>query len=152
MEFDSELCYHINKTISFPLYRLSKKNVMISCVNISKSIKETQQGFSFILYCKDYEVNYDLTGLDETRDFYNLDHLNVYGQQKFSDHLIRDLQNRYALAPRQQTEKQRNQWNLCSAFYNAYYTYSDQLIQSGTGRELSEDTELIKTLSAYLPR
>ena len=65
---------------------------------------------------------------------------------------IRDLQNRYALAPRQQTEKQRNQWNLCSAFYNAYYTYSDQLIQSGTGRELSEDTELIKTLSAYLPR
>ncbi len=107
-----------------------------------------EYGFDYL----NYEVNYDLTGLDETRDFYNLDHLNVYGQQKFSDHLIRDLQNRYALAPRQQTEKQRNQWNLCSAFYNAYYTYSDQLIQSGTGRELSEDTELIKTLSAYLPR
>ena len=60
MEFDSELCYHINKTISFRLYLFTKKNVVIAYANRFKSIKETQQGFSFILYCKDFEVNYDL--------------------------------------------------------------------------------------------
>lgn len=97
-----------------------------------------------------FELNYEDTGLDEKTDFYNLDHLNIYGQKKFTEFFVNYLQSHYALAPRSQSDAQKEKWAECAAYYNAYCKYSDQLIQSGTGRELSEDSELIETLRAYL--
>ncbi|MEE1104420.1 MAG: hypothetical protein UH083_00550, partial [Ruminococcus sp.] len=107
-----------------------------------------EYGFDYL----NFEQTYDQTDLDETTDFYNLDHLNVYGQKKFSDYLIETLQSRYQLAPRALTAEQQQKWLTASDYYTAYFTYSDELIQSGKGRELSEDTDLIKTLQPYLPR
>lgn len=107
-----------------------------------------EYGFDFL----NFEQTYDQTDLDEKTDFYNLDHLNVYGQKKFSDYLIETLQSRYQLAPRALTAEQQQKWLTASDYYTAYFTYSDELIQSGKGRELSEDTDLIKTLQPYLPR
>ena len=107
-----------------------------------------EYGFDYI----NFELNYDQTGLDEATDFYNLDHLNVYGQKKFTEFFSEYLMENYDVAPRVLTEPQKKKWRTCADYYKAYYTYSDELIQNGTGRELSEDSDLLWILRDYLPK
>ena len=106
-----------------------------------------EYGFDYL----NFELNYEQTGLDENVDFYNLDHLNIYGQQKFTDYLMNYLKSNYTVNARQQSDRQKEIWSECSDYYKAYCRYSDELIKSGNGRELSEDSDLIEILKDYLP-
>ena len=119
--------------------RFERSNTVADIVN--------EYGYDYL----NFELNYEQTGLDETTDFYNLDHLNVYGQKKFTDYLTRYLIDNYGLKAREQSDAQKAKWQECADYYTAYYNYSDSLINSGNGRELSEDSELIRTLQDYLP-
>ena len=105
-----------------------------------------EYGFDYI----NLERDIAQTGLDEFKDFYNLDHLNVYGQKKFTEYLTDYLTENYQLSPRDLSEKIRTEWDTCAKYYDAYYRYSDSLIQKGDTRELSEDCDLIETLKDYL--
>lgn len=91
-----------------------------------------------------------LTGLDEKNDFYNLDHLNVYGQKKFTAYLTDYLIAHYGLTPHELSADEKDEWETCARYYDAYYRYSDELIRQGVTRELSEDCDLIDALQAYL--
>ena len=106
-----------------------------------------EYGFDYLNFEKDFA----LTGLDEEKDFYNLDHLNVYGQQKFTAYLTDYLKEHYGLAPGAHSESQTKEWQECADYYSAYYSYSDSMIKKGETVELSEDCELIQTLVPYLP-
>ena len=97
-----------------------------------------------------YEREFAQTGLDEENDFYNLDHLNVYGQRKFTALLIDRLTSGYGLAAGEHSAQVAEEWDECAAYYNAYYDYSDSLIKRGETRELSEDRELIEELEKHL--
>ena len=97
-----------------------------------------------------FEREFTQTGLDEEQDFYNLDHLNIYGQKKFTALLTDRLISDYGLTVSGHDAAVRNEWDECAAYYDAYYEYSDSLIKSGETRELSEDWELIETLKNYL--
>ena len=119
--------------------RFERSNTVADIVN--------EYGYDYL----NFELNYEQTGLDETTDFYNLDHLNVYGQKKFTEYLTNYLIDNYGVTARSQSESQKAKWNECADYYTAYYNYSDSLINSGNGRELSEDSELIQTLQDYLP-
>lgn len=92
------------------------------------------------------------TGLDETTDFYNLDHLNVNGQQKFTAYLTDVLKTRYGLSSHEKSDNVKNEWNECQRYYQAYADYSKSLIEKGETIELSEDCELIEKLRDYLPK
>lgn len=105
-----------------------------------------EYGFDYINLERDFAV----TGLDETTDFYNLDHLNVYGQKKFTAFFTDYLTEHYGVKPADLSNSQKDEWEECARYYGAYYRYSDELIQSGDRRELSEDCELIDTLQRYL--
>lgn len=119
--------------------RFERSNTVADIVN--------EYGYDYL----NFELNYEQTGLDETTDFYNLDHLNVYGQKKFTDYLTKYLIDNYGVKARGQSDSQKTKWQECADYYTAYYDYSDSLINSGNGRELSEDSELIQTLQDYLP-
>ena len=105
-----------------------------------------EYGFDYL----NYELNFEETGLDLNRDFYNLDHLNVYGQQKFTSLLTGKLTKDYRLTAKEPSGSQKDEWQTCADYYNAYYRYSDELIQKGDGRELSEDCDLVQTLKTYI--
>lgn len=107
-----------------------------------------EYGFDYL----NFEQEFLQTGLNEETDFYNLDHLNVYGQKKFTAYVMDTLKARYGVTPGEHSESVKNEWQTCADYYDAYYTYSDGLIQKGDRRELSENSELIDTLSGYLPK
>lgn len=113
---------------------------------VGEIVKE--YGFDYL----NFERDIALTKLDENKDFYNLDHLNVYGQQKFTDFLTDYLIKHYGVTPRELSDGQREEWETCSDYYKAYSAYSKKLIKAGKRRELSEDCELIEELKAYLPK
>lgn len=92
------------------------------------------------------------TGIKDDKHFYNLDHLNVYGQKIFTEYLTDYLSGRYGVKPRTLSESQKTEWDECADYYSAYFNYSDSLIKKGETRELSEDNELIETLKQYLPK
>lgn len=106
-----------------------------------------EYGFDYL----NFERDYDQTGLSEQTDFYNLDHLNVYGQKKFTEYLTNILKERYSLSARKLTEAQQQEWSTCGKYYDAYFRYSDGQIKSNNRQELSEDSELIETLTSFLP-
>ncbi len=113
---------------------------------VGEIVKE--YGFDYL----NFERDIAMTKLDENKDFYNLDHLNVYGQQKFTDFLTDYLIKNYGVTPRKLTDSQKEEWETCSDYYKAYSAYSKKLIKAGKRRELSEDCELIEELKAYLPK
>ena len=106
-----------------------------------------EYGFDYLNFEKDFAQ----TGLSEETDFYNLDHLNVYGQKKFTAYVMDVLKQRYGLAPGEHSEAAVKEWETCADYYDAYYAYSDALIKKEDRRELSENNQLIETLSDYLP-
>lgn len=105
-----------------------------------------EYGFDYL----NLERDVALTGLDEKTDFYNLEHLNVYGQKKFTAYLTDYLIERYGLKPHPLDADDQEEWDTCARWYDAYYRYSDELIQKGDSRELSEDSDLIAALKPYL--
>ena len=107
-----------------------------------------EYGFDYL----NFERDIALTDLDENTDFYNLDHLNVYGQKKFTAFLTDYLISRYGVSPHSLNDRQKEEWDTCADYYEAYYAYSDSLIKKGEKRELSEDWELTELLKDYLPK
>ena len=105
-----------------------------------------EYGFDYL----NFERDYDQTGLSEQTDFYNLDHLNVYGQKKFTEYLTNILKERYSLSARKLTEAQQQEWRTCGEYYDAYFRYSDGQIKSNNRQELSEDSELIEKLEEII--
>ena len=103
-------------------------------------------GFDYL----NFERDIALTGLDENTDFYNPDHLNVSGQQKFTAFLTDYLKEHYGLAPHTLSEKQKDEWEICAAYYDAYARYNIDKMENLEFSELVENDELIKELEEYL--
>lgn len=108
----------------------------------------SEYGFDYLNFERDFAA----TGLDEDRDFYNFDHLNIYGQQKFTAFLTDYLKEHYSLSPHTLSETQQAEWKTCADYYKAYVSYSENMMQNLKFRELSEDHELIDALKEYLPK
>ena len=71
-------------------------------------------------------------GLDYLHDFYNREHLNIYGVDKFTDYLGNYLIQELGVTPRAQTEENRQRWEACIPYHHAVYAYIDDLIRNKT--------------------
>lgn len=61
----------------------------------------TVRGFQY----KGYDKQINDIGLNYKTDFYDGNHLNVYGQVKMTNFFSSDLMQRFQIVPKQQTEK-----------------------------------------------
>lgn len=92
-------------------------------------------GFDYI----GFDDKYSEIGLDLSKDFYNTEHLNIYGQVKFTDYLCRYLCDNCGIKESHLTEAQRKKWDNCVDYYNVYCLYNDELIQNKKAEEVGED-------------
>ena len=70
--------------------------------------------------------------LDYLHDFYNREHLNIYGVAKFTVYLGNYLVEDLGVTPREQSPENRQRWEACIPYHHALYAYVDSLIQNKT--------------------
>ena len=73
----------------------------------------------------------DAIGIDTSHDYYNVHHLNIYGQIKLTDYLGNLIVNEYGLTPRPQSESNKLEWEHCASNTKEYIEMAKDAIQSG---------------------
>ena len=92
----------------------------------------------------------DDIGLDYTEDFYNPEHLSVYGQIKFTDYISNIITERYGLVPMAQSEANAARWEKSAKYIRAYFLLADEIIKSGDKQYLWETPEVLDKLDEIL--
>lgn len=106
-------------------------------------------GFEFINFERDPE-----TLAYPTSDYYNIDHLNIYGSEKFTTYLGNMLVEKYGVTKTEKTAKQKENWDTAVEYYHKLYNYCDHYINNEfvkTGREqtVEENSVVMKYIDNY---
>ena len=110
-------------------------------------------GYDFV----NLEQNGDWAGIDVNKDYYNWDHLNVYGSEKVTDYVANMLQTKYGITKTELTDKQKAEWNDSVNHYHMIYNYCQEMIKrrlelgktGNGGTTVSEDEKSIETIKKY---
>lgn len=107
----------------------------------------SQYGYRYINFERD--ANAMSYGVE---DYYNFDHLNLYGSVKFTDYFGKILTEKYNIGKTQLDEANQKQWNESVAFWHKFYDYTDYRFKQNTANkkiELYETNDLINKVEAY---
>ncbi|MBQ3416456.1 MAG: hypothetical protein IJH32_01290 [Ruminococcus sp.] len=113
--------------------------------NATKDIVE-EYGFDFVCF----DVNGSDSSLDITKDFFNLEHLNIYGQRKFTDEFSQYLMEHYGVTPSDLTDRQKVEWKDSARYYYAYYDLCDYLYTQDNSDYICEDYRNVVKMKEYL--
>lgn len=102
-------------------------------------------GYDFL----NLEREWNKIGLNFHDDYYNVEHMNIYGAEKFTDYLCNIIQNDYNVGPSELTAEQKEVWDTCAESFNKLSRYCDDLIQSGKSIQLEEDINTLKAIEDY---
>lgn len=116
--------------VRFPHKNAANHALMVQ--NIEKIVKE--HGYTFL----NLEEHVEMAGLDSQYDYYNFEHLNIYGQQKLTSYLGDMIVNDFGVVPVTQSEGSRRQWETCVEYYHNFYEYSHTQITNNVEEWLSE--------------
>ena len=103
-----------------------------------------EYGFDFL----NFERQYEAIGLQANEDFYNEDHLNHIGQQKFTAYLSRILAEEYGVTESRLTDRQYRDWEETVLTTRRFYAYADDRLEKGIRGGLYEKRELLEALNA----
>ena len=112
-------------------------------VNRAAQIIE-ESGFPFL----NLERCWPEIGLDPDRDFYNDNHMNIYGQEKLTSYFAGLLVDRCGVTPRAQSAQQRAAWTLSAECYQVYRAYAEDQTESDSGIMIAENAVLAPKLEA----
>lgn len=105
--------------------------------------------------------NLERYGLDEgfvlDKDFYNYDHLNIYGSEKLTDYVSTLLMDKYGITETELTDAQKAEWDVSVDYYHKIFNYCEAMIKKrlelgktgNGGTTVSEDTKSISTIDRY---
>ena len=117
--------------VRFPHVISSERSYdMFKRCNAVQNIVE-DNGFEFINFDRDCT---DL-GLNVSDDFYNSEHMNIYGQQKFSKYFGKLITDKYSIGKTQLTQEQRLQWEKSSEYTYLFYEYVEKCMKSNNGTD-----------------
>ena len=104
-------------------------------------------GYNFV----SFEPDDPQINLEPSNDFYNIEHMNIYGQQKFSKYFAHYLQDNYNITPTKLTEQQKEQWDQTIPYYEAYVKYNEEMLNNGTPpQEIGESYFTMREIRKYL--
>lgn len=105
-----------------------------------------EYGYDFI----NFEKNFEDTGLDVNTDFYQVDHLNIYGQKKFTEYFADVICEKYGISESNLTDAQKVEWDNSARYYEAFYQYAVDKTEEGTKIEIGENIKVMNKLEKYL--
>lgn len=106
-------------------------------------------GFNYINFERDPET-LAYTG----DDYYNMDHLNIYGANKFTNYFGTMLTEKYGVKPTEKSEKQKANWDTAVEYYHRLYDYCDhyinnEYIKTGHIQTLEENKVVMTYIDNY---
>ncbi|MDD5795478.1 MAG: hypothetical protein PUD24_00890 [Oscillospiraceae bacterium] len=99
----------------------------------------SQYGYDYL----NFENSYEAFDLDFNNDFYNDDHMNIYGQQKFTEYFGRILQNDYGIQKSGISSDVKKKWDESVDYTKRLYKYVGSLTESGNDRWIYETSYLL---------
>lgn len=103
----------------------------------------TARGFDFY----NFERGYADIGIDVKNDFYNYDHLNIYGCEKFTQYFGKIIADKYNVGRSSLSEAQKKNWEKAAKSFRKLYDYSDKLISRDRNyKTLEDDIETIEII------
>ena len=88
-----------------------------------------EYGFDFV----NLERDCSETNIDILTDYYDDDHLNVYGAQKLTSYWGDLLTSKYGVVPQTLTQGQQQEWNYCTDYTNRFLAMAETRIANGSG-------------------
>lgn len=89
-------------------------------------------------------------GIDEATDFYNADHMNIYGAAKFTDYLGKLMQDKYGVGKTEHlTRVQQMRWQKAAESAESLYNYCDYLIKNNKEIKLEEDINTLRDMDRF---
>ena len=79
-------------------------------------------GYDYINLERDWRK----AGIDYNKDFYNYDHLNIYGTVKLTDYLGGIVQNKYGIKRHALSGAQKESWDKAAKTFGKLYRYCDE--------------------------
>lgn len=90
--------------------------------------------------CLDMDDYVDEIGIDPKMDYYNPNHLNIYGQKKLTKYLGNILNEKYKLSDGRRDEKVANRYNQEFVSYEKVYNWVDERSKKGENVRYNFDT------------
>lgn len=129
----------------FPIAFTTDKSYRIfqKCNRAGEIIRE--YGYDYL----DFEPDSKTIGLDYKEDFYNDEHMNVYGQQKFTAYLGQYLIDHYGLQRSSLSAKSQERWERSAEYIRLFYQYFDNCKKKNPTEEkkLKESVDVITELN-----
>ncbi|MBQ4239271.1 MAG: hypothetical protein II698_08175 [Ruminococcus sp.] len=105
-----------------------------------------EYGYTYI----NYERDFNMMALDPETYYYNYDHFNIYGAEKFTDYISEMLVNKFGVAPAELSDTHKAQWDESVEFYHKYYDYVDDYMKQGkNSKEMIETNDLIEKVNDF---
>lgn len=107
-------------------------------------VQEIVQEFGFPFL--DLENDVDAVGFDHQYDFFDIEHLSLYGQERLTEYLCDLWLDEYGLVPMEQTDENRQLWDESIAYLHAYTEAASERLENGIDEELYETPEFLREL------
>lgn len=144
-----EYCKNENLNVIFTRFPhlINKKGLLRYCRSLDAAELIRSYGFEYI----GMDEMFEELGLDAYHDFYNVEHLNLYGQQKVTDYLGSMFVDRIGEGSTRLSDSERREWTESVRYYGAYYALADEIIRSGGKyRRIAEDALSMIEMQKYL--
>ncbi len=92
-------------------------------------------GFPYVSF--DFLI--DEIGLDLETDFFNPEHLNINGQQKFTEYFGEFLIREFGITATKLDRRTQREWENCAAYYEEYAELNRFLLKNGIRTYLGDD-------------
>lgn len=103
-----------------------------------------ENGFDFI----NLERCYDKIGIDLNQDFYNIDHMNVYGQEKLTKYLGNIFCSEYGITESTLTEAQTQKWKKSAECNRKFIELCKEKIDADIEENMTENSAILKEISS----
>ena len=104
-----------------------------------------EYGFDYL----SFERVWDKIGINIKTDYYNFDHLNIYGAVKITNYLGSIIQTTYGITKSELSDSQKEKWDSAAKSFNQLYRYCDDLINRHEKIMLEEDINTLSAIKKY---
>lgn len=92
-------------------------------------------GFEYL----NFDHMFNELDIEPGNDFYNSEHMNIYGQQKFTDYLSEYIIKNYGITQTELDEKTKARWDKCAQQYEIYEQMNLDAFENGESVVLGGD-------------